>query len=109
MKTTLTIGILLISSLAQAGIFVPEALKLPCYNAAILSAQKQTLKLGKPVSETFITSARKQDGVSSFVVVVRAEFEEQMNSEENDIYFGIDVLRRAGKCETLVVKDLALN
>ncbi len=109
MKSTLAIGILLLSSIARAGIFVPEVLKLPCYNAAILSAQKQTLKLGKPVSETSITSARNQDGVSSFIVVVRAEFEEQMNSEENDIYFGIDVLRRSGKCETLVVNNLAQN
>jgi hypothetical protein len=108
MKKSLTICILLISSIAHAGIFVPEALKLPCYNAAILSAQKQTLKLGKPVSETSITSARKQDGVSSFVVVVRAEFEEQMNSEENDIYFAVDVLRRGNKCEVLSVKNVAL-
>jgi hypothetical protein len=108
MKKSLTICILLISSIAHAGIFVPEALKLPCYNAAILSAQKQTLKLGKPVSETSITSARKQDGVSSFVVVVKAEFEEQMNSEENDIYFAVDVLRRGNKCEVLSVKNVAL-
>ena len=109
MKTILTMGLLLISTISHAGIFVPEVLKLPCYTAAIVSAQKQTLKMGKPVSETSITKARQQDGVSSFIVVVRAEFEEGVNSEENDIYYGVDVLRRSGKCETLVVKDLILN
>lgn len=108
MKSTLLICSLLISSFSHASIFIPQALKLPCYNVAVMTAQKQTLKLNKPVSETSISSAEQMDGVSSFVVVVRAEFEEQVNSEENDIYFKVDVLRRANKCEVLSIKNLAL-